>query len=69
MRLGAGAVGQQINLPAVTPSSIRALLPVLATLLPVQLPAKVPEKAAGTPSTWALALHVGDPGGIPGSWL
>lgn len=61
-------MGRQINLPAVTPSSIGALLPVLATLLPVQLP-KVPEKAAGTSSTWALVLHVEDPGGIPGSWL
>lgn len=46
------------------------LVPVLATLLPMRLPANVPGRAVDeSPNTWILATHTGNPGGVLGSWL
>lgn len=45
-------------------------VPVPTTPLPIQLRADAQGKAAGDVlSMWASATLVGDPGGVPGSWL
>lgn len=48
----------------------RALVRVPAALIPIRLPANEAGKGVNdSPSTWAPATHVRDPGGGPGFWF
>lgn len=54
---GVGLMTQQVKSALGTPvSCIGAPVQILATLLPIQLPANAHEKAADGPSAWALPL-------------
>lgn len=45
-------------------------VPIQAALLSIQLSTTVPGKGAeDSPSTWAPAIHAGDPRGVSGPWL
>lgn len=58
----------QIKLFVVSASCTPLLVPCRVVLLPIQLPANVPEKIAkDSPSAWPSDTHVGDPVGILGS--
>lgn len=60
--LGAGAVTQKVKLLLVRPAChIRALIPVLAAPLPVQLPVDTPWKTVQeSPGAWTPATYVGE---------
>lgn len=63
-------VAEQFKLMAVMPASHRSICYVPTVSLPIELPAKLPEKAVEDDlSTWATATHVKSPDGIPSSWF
>lgn len=68
MGLGGSVLIQQVKMLLVTlEPHIGVLVQHSATLLLIQLPAKVPEKTVeNSPRTWNPASHVGDLVGVPG---
>lgn len=67
--LAAGAAVQRVKRLPVTPAlPITTWVQVPVALLPIQLPVKMPGKAAKDgPSDWAPAAQVGDLDGVPSS--
>lgn len=63
----ANIVVQHVKLPLAIPEvHIRALAHVLASPVPIQLQANMPEKAANvSPGAWAPAIHRRDRDGVP----